>query len=131
MYKLFDDHLATPGGDAAEFHPKLTMGALKPFIVEFVETGMQACRTPEFKETIKKAFANDGRFADIRSSERQAIALAELAALGNAQLVVPLPEGEEKQEVGFAMDELANEIENFLNEDYLGDAAADNEDNEA
>ena len=86
----------------------------------------------EFEETIKKAFASDGRFTDIRGSlQRQAVALAQLVALGNAQLVVPLPEGEEQQEVGFAIDELADKIENFLNEDYQGDAAEDVEADEA
>ena len=39
--------------------------------------GMAAYRTPMFKETIIKAFANDGRFKDVRSDQRQAVALAQ------------------------------------------------------
>ena len=75
-----------------------------------------------FKETIIKAFANDGRFKDIRSDQRQAIALAEIAVLGNAQLVVPLPEGDEQEDNVYALDGLANAIELTL------DSVAEDED---
>jgi len=94
--------LASNNGDPVGFYPTLTMGALKPHyhMVEFVETGMQACRTPAFKQTIIKAFAEDGLFAIMRSRERQVLARAELAALGDAPLVAVIPEGEEAEDDG-------------------------------
>ena len=41
---------------------KLTMDALKPFIIAWVASGIQALKTPEIKVTIKNAFAKDGSF---------------------------------------------------------------------
>jgi hypothetical protein len=129
LYKLFNNHLATNNGDAVGFHPVLTMGALKPHMVEFVETGMQACRTPAFKQTIIKAFAEDGLFAIMRSPERQASARAELAVLGDAPLVAHIPEGEEAEDElrVFALDEMANEIDAFLNDEEDGDSAGEHD----
>jgi hypothetical protein len=51
------------------FAPTLTMGAMKPLIVGFVQHAMDALRTPEMRETIKNSFAKDGRFEKIRSRE--------------------------------------------------------------
>lgn len=53
--------------------------------------------------------------------------MAELAALGQTQFEVPLPEGVEEQNQVFALDELSNEIENFTIDDE-DDEQADVED---
>ena len=46
------------GNNAALWQPKLTLGALKPFMTAWVASGIQALKTPE----IRNAFANDGLF---------------------------------------------------------------------
>ena len=96
LYRLFNAHLRATN-DATTFYPKLTLGELKPHIVEFVETGMEACRTPEFKLSIIKAFKEDGCFEEMRGPARQATARAELEAellIAQQQLAVE-PEGGE------------------------------------
>lgn len=59
------------GGAANTFNPKLTMGALKPFLTSFVQRGVEAISTPAMQVTIATAFANDGLFAHMRSPEVQ------------------------------------------------------------
>ena len=59
------------GHPPTEFCPKLTMGALKPFLMDFVEKGIFALKTPEMKVCIRNSFANDGCFSQMRSSEMQ------------------------------------------------------------
>ena len=59
------------------FSPKLTMGALKPFLTGFVAQYIQALRTPEMRDCIRNAFANDGLFAQMRSDEMQLSAQTE------------------------------------------------------
>ena len=61
LFQIFSD-----GGDTALWQPKLTLGALKPFITAWVALGIQALKTPEMKVTIRNAFANDGLFTAIR-----------------------------------------------------------------
>lgn len=70
MEELFQEHCRS-GKDATLFAPKLTMGALKPFLTSFVQRGIEALKTPEMRATIKNAFANDGLFTRIRSPEMQ------------------------------------------------------------
>lgn len=70
MDQLFQAHLRN-GQGATAFAPKLTMGALKPFLTSFVQRGIEALKTPQMRETIKTAFANDGLFSVIRSPEMQ------------------------------------------------------------
>jgi hypothetical protein len=59
------------------------MSVLKPKIVDFVEAGMAAIKTPEFSIVIQNAFKNDGMFEKIR---------ADAAALG--PIVAPVASGE-------------------------------------
>ena len=62
-----------------------------------METGIEACRTPEFKLTFIKAFKEDGCFEEMRGPARQATARAELEAellIAQQQLAVE-PEGGE------------------------------------
>ena len=105
------------------------MGELKPHIVEFVETGMEACRTPEFKLTIIKAFKEDGCFLEMRGPARQATARAELEAellIAQQQLAVE-PEGGEGGDINledlrmfdlehneFVLDGLAQEVNQLM-----------------
>ena len=89
MDSLFQKHLSD-GLDAAHFAPKLTMGAMKPFLTSFVQRGIEALKTPEMKQSIANAFANDGLFTIIRSSEMQ-LAIQEEKAL----MEVAVPEAEE------------------------------------
>ena len=65
LHNCFDNHLATTGGEASTFRPKLGMLQLKPQMVHFVETGMATLRTPEFKETLRKCFAENGCFREM------------------------------------------------------------------
>jgi len=51
-----------------------TTGALKPFIVQWVNHGIACLKTPEFRETIKTAFKNDGLFETIRSLAKEEVA---------------------------------------------------------
>ena len=60
----YKNHL--DGNNAALWQPKLTVGALKPFITAWVALGIQALKTPEMKVTIRNAFTNDGLFTAIR-----------------------------------------------------------------
>ena len=62
LFQIFLDG----GNNAALWQPKLTLGALKPFITAWVALGIQALKTPEMKVTIRNAFANDGLFTAIR-----------------------------------------------------------------
>ena len=89
MDSLFQKHLSD-GLDAAHFAPKLTMGALKPFLTSFVQRGIEALKTPKMKQSIANAFANDGLFTIIRSSEMP-LAIQEEKAL----MEVAVPEAEE------------------------------------
>ena len=59
------------GAPATELSPKLTMGALRPFLTGFVQRGIQALKTPEMKACIQKSFATDGCFEIMRSDEMQ------------------------------------------------------------
>ena len=43
----------------------MTIGAMKPYVVGFVNKGILCLKSIEFKETIKNAFANDGLFQSI------------------------------------------------------------------
>jgi len=81
LHGLYDAYLAVvPAQDPALWRAKLTMGALKPFMTGFVECGMKAIRTEAMQATIKRAFAEDGLFQQMRGAECQAVARAELAA---------------------------------------------------
>lgn len=59
-----EDELAT------RWQPAVTMGALKPYMVEFVEAGMAAICTDALRESIRDAFQSTGLFSEIRSAER-------------------------------------------------------------
>jgi hypothetical protein len=60
--------------------PRLTMGALKPQMISFVNKGYKAIATPAMKAAIAKSFQEDGLFAEMVSSERVAVAAATLAS---------------------------------------------------
>ena len=62
LFQIFLDG----GHNAALWQPKLTLGALKPFITAWVALGIQALKTPKKRLTIKNAFANDDLFTVIR-----------------------------------------------------------------
>lgn len=59
------------GAPATEFSPKLTMGALRPYLTSFVQRGIEALKTPEMKTCIQNSFASDGCFSIMRSDEMQ------------------------------------------------------------
>ena len=56
---------------------KLTIGAMKPRMYEFVEKGLAALKTPAMATSIRNAFMNHGRFGIART------AVMEASALGN------------------------------------------------
>ena len=94
--RLFQAHRAA-GKPPTEFIPKLTMGALNPFLTGFVAEGILALKTPEMRECIQNCFARDGGWAEMRSPERQLIAQMEAVHI----LIEPVPvvlEGNENDE---------------------------------
>ena len=95
--KLFQVH-KDKGLPLIEFSPKLTMGALKPFLTGFVQQGIQALKTPEMKLCIKTSFANDGLFAMMRSPEMQLAAQLEGARIHDDFNVEAAVENEENAE---------------------------------
>jgi hypothetical protein len=95
--KLFEVH-KDKGLPLIEFSPKLTMGALKPFLTGFVQQGIQALKTPEMKLCIKTSFANDGLFAMMRSPEMQLAAQLEGARIHDDFNVEAAVENEENAE---------------------------------
>ena len=134
MYRKFNAHLTANNNDASSFHPKLTMGELKPHIVEFVSTGIAACRTPAFKLTIMKAFEEDGCFKEMRGEARRTAALAELAQeeADHAEMMgairmfdIPDEVEVENDEDGFILDGLAQEIQDLLSDDDSEDHGSD------
>jgi DDE superfamily endonuclease len=68
-------------GDKSQWTIKLTMGMLKPFIVQMVEGGMSVIRTDAFSKTIRHAFATDGMFEEIRGPVRQLMAATDELSL--------------------------------------------------
>ena len=61
-----------------QWNPKFTLGALKVKITGFVSAAMNTLKTPAMKICIANSFATDGRFALIRSDEKQGLDLYEL-----------------------------------------------------
>ena len=61
------------------------MGALKPYIVSFVNAGITAIKTQEMRETLKHAFAEHGLFSIIRSDERQLQAMMDNLDVDNEE----------------------------------------------
>ena len=57
------------GNNADEWAPKFGMDELKPNITGWVQDGIAAISTPVMKQSIRRAFANDGRFTEIRARE--------------------------------------------------------------
>jgi DDE superfamily endonuclease len=103
----FRDHLhrdfekfcrENPEKRPSEWAPNLNIGGLKPLMVSFVEAGLRALETPEMRNAIIKAFAEDGRFREIRSDEMQSTARMELLAERMAELVFVPDENEENLE---------------------------------
>jgi hypothetical protein len=68
-------------GDKSQWTIKLTIGMLKPFIVQMVEAGMSVIRTDVFSKTIRHAFATDCMFEEIRGPVRQLMAATDELSL--------------------------------------------------
>ena len=83
------------GLPTVEFAPKLTMGALKPFLTGFVQRGILALKTPEMKACIQNAFAVDGCFRAMRSPEMQLIAHLDQAHIVDDSAVIEGVEADE------------------------------------
>ena len=80
---------------------KFTLGALKEKITGFVSVAMDTLKTPVMKICIANSFATDGRFALIRSYDRQA-----LAALGGLTIEVDHMSGVEPENSGDVIQEI-------------------------
>ena len=109
MKKAFRDYLHesfaefrwnNPDKRPCEWSPKLKMSDLKPLMVSFVETGLDALQTPAMIETIIKAFEDDGRYAKMRSAEMQLSAATELLQelVVNEDIEILVPEGDELEQ---------------------------------
>jgi hypothetical protein len=107
LHHAFTEHV-NAGHEPNLWAPKLTTGALKPFIVTFVEAGIACVKKDAFAETIKNAFNRDGHFQVMRSAEMYEASL---------QAVVPAvagplePESEEDEEVAYVSDAEIDENE--------------------
>ena len=88
------------------FAPKLTMGALKPYLTGFVRKGILALKTPEMKLCIQKSFADDGLFTIVRSDDMQlAIQLEVSLAVESPLFIVAEVENDENiEDFNFASD---------------------------
>ena len=75
--KWCEDHPDRMG----EFHGNCKLSYLKPHLTPWVISAGLALKTPEMRETIKKSFANDGCFTEIR---RRAAVLTTNAAAATA-----------------------------------------------
>jgi hypothetical protein len=102
---LFQVHKQS-GAPVALFSPKLTMGALKPFLTGFVQRGILALKTPEMRACIQDSFANAGFFTAMRSDEmQQAMELQANQLDDNDQAIDEGHENEENvEELGFTSD---------------------------
>ena len=104
----------------SEWSPKLKMRDLKPKMVSFVESGLQAIQAPEIVNTIKKAFEVDGRFSKMRSAEMQLIAATEM--LEDLDIFVA-PDGEELEQ----LDEEPAVDPEFVDDAELSDNESDSD----
>jgi hypothetical protein len=127
MKAEFRDHLhrdfekfcrENPEKRPSEWAPHLNLGDLKSRIVSFVEAGLRALETPEMRNAIIKAFAEDGRFREIRSEEMQSAARMELLTKRMAELVFVPDDVEENRE----------DEEQALAADIDDDSDSDNDD---
>lgn len=84
IHNLLLTHIAN-GNAIKDFKPLMTIGALKPHICKFVRAGILAITTPDMKETIQKAFKEDGRFDIIRQRAAAERAAEQTAAQAAAQ----------------------------------------------
>ena len=93
-------------------------------MVSFVETGLAALQTSEMVATIIKAFADDGRFARIRSSNMQLSAAAELLEqlVVHDDIEIVVPDGDELE---------THDEEPSINTDIGKDIAIDSDDSDS
>lgn len=103
---LFNIHRES-GAPATEFSPKLTMGALRPFLTGFVQRGIEALKTPEMKACIQKSFATDGCFEIMRSDEMQlAVQFETTQFVDNSVAIVEgVENNEDVDNLGFVSDD--------------------------
>ena len=114
MNELFNIHRER-GICATYFAPKLTMGALKPFLTGFVQKGVLALKTPEMKLCVQKSFDDDGFFTIMRSDDMQlAMQLEVSLAVENPLVIVADDEDDENiEEFNFA-DDSEDELDHTL-----------------
>ena len=95
-HQRLQQHFDTQGAFAG-FSMKLTVGAMKPHMYEFVKKGLTRLNTPAMKTSIRHAFAEHGRFSKARTAAaeiREATAIEDLATVHCAALI-HVPEGRE------------------------------------
>ena len=86
---------------------KLTVGAMKPHMYEFIQKGIDALKTPEMQVSIRHGFAEHARISYARMAAGELRAAREGAELAN-ELAVHIPDGLEEE--NFDGDEDMEEI---------------------
>ena len=83
------------------------MGALRPFLTSFVQSGIRALKTPEMRTCIQNSFATDGCFSTMRSDDMQlAMQLDSTQFVDNSVAVAEGVENNENaDEMGFISDD--------------------------
>jgi hypothetical protein len=66
LHSAFNEYLVDKPEDFALWSPDLGDKELKKHVSGWVQNGIARCKTDEMRQTIKKAFANDGCFTEIR-----------------------------------------------------------------
>jgi hypothetical protein len=129
LHALFD-YIAA-GLVASVFKPNLGMKALKQEIVGFVETGLVLIRTEKFAAVIRKSFAEDGCFTEMRSPERRAAAQQQINArqvLRSADVLAAIPAGKIiEPEIEDEDDDTTDELLRQLSATTLDDHSIDSD----
>jgi hypothetical protein len=95
MSAQFDAWIVEHPGQAQDWNPKFTLGAMKPHICSFAKIGLATIKTPEMRLAIQSAFAKDGHFEQMRCEESQKAARTKLAAEAITPESVEVPDGQE------------------------------------
>lgn len=112
LHAEFDAWLKENGNEPGGWVPVLSIGVLKPKLTAFVQQGVAAISTPEFRTTIVAAFKRDGALDEMRKPARVAAAHAAITAV--VPEVIAIPDGVEvecdEEEVVF-QDEVHDVVE--------------------
>ncbi len=110
LHELFDEHMTKnigkPMADAVgSFQPSLTVGSLKPILYSFVLCGIDKLTTEDMSRTISHAFAEHGRFREIREIAAALRASQENIVIPNAAYENEIETTQEIDRIGILEDD--------------------------